>query len=81
MFYIIMFLFHFVIIIYSRVCILFGSFLHAVPFPHVLHPTHHIQAEPVWPLSLILLKRRHKHNKENKVFLLVDLRIAIQRDC
>jgi hypothetical protein len=29
------------------------------------------QAEPVLPLSLILLKRRHKHNKEDKAFLLV----------
>jgi hypothetical protein len=27
-----------------------------------------------------LLKKRHKHNKENKVFLLVELRIVIQRD-
>jgi hypothetical protein len=27
-----------------------------------------------------LLKRRHKHNKKDKAFLLVDLRIAIQRD-
>jgi hypothetical protein len=27
-----------------------------------------------------LLKRRHKHNKEDKAFLLVELRIAIQRD-
>jgi hypothetical protein len=26
-----------------------------------------------------LLKKRHKHNKEDKVFLLVELRIAIQK--
>jgi hypothetical protein len=26
------------------------------------------------------LKRRHKHNKEDKAFLLAELRIAIQRD-
>jgi hypothetical protein len=26
------------------------------------------------------LKKRHKHNKEDKAFLLVELRIAIQRD-
>jgi hypothetical protein len=38
------------------------------------------QAEPVLSLSLILLKRRHKHNKEDKAFLLVELRIAIQKD-
>jgi hypothetical protein len=44
------------------------------PFPP------HFQAEPILPLSLILLKKRHKHNKEDKVFLLVELRIAIQRD-
>jgi hypothetical protein len=38
------------------------------------------QAEPVLPMSLILLKKTHKHNKEDKRFLLVELRIAIQRD-
>jgi hypothetical protein len=38
------------------------------------------QAEPVLPLSLILLKRKHKHNKKDKAFLLVELRIAIQKD-
>jgi hypothetical protein len=38
------------------------------------------QTGPVLPLSLILLKKRHEHNKEDKVFLLVELRIAIQRD-
>jgi hypothetical protein len=26
------------------------------------------------------LKKRHKHNKEDEAFLLVELRIAIQRD-
>jgi hypothetical protein len=26
-----------------------------------------------------LLKKRHKHNKENKAFVLVELRIAIQK--
>jgi hypothetical protein len=49
------------------------------PHPLPLNPPH-IQAEPVLPLSLILLKRRHKHNKKDKAFLLVELRIAIQRD-
>jgi hypothetical protein len=42
--------------------------------------TSHFQAEPVLPLSLILLKRRLKHNKEGKAFLLLELRTAIQRD-
>jgi hypothetical protein len=40
----------------------------------------HFQAEPVLLLSLILLKRRHKNKKKDKAFLLVELRIAIQRD-
>jgi hypothetical protein len=38
------------------------------------------QAEPAPPLPLILLKRRHKHNKKDKASLLVELRTAIQRD-
>jgi hypothetical protein len=37
------------------------------------------QAGPVLPLSLILLKKRDKGNKEDKVFLLTELRIAIQK--
>jgi archaellum biogenesis protein FlaJ (TadC family) len=37
------------------------------------------QAGPVLPLSLILLKKRDKLNKEDKAFLLVELRIAIQK--
>jgi hypothetical protein len=49
----------------------------------LLHPLpaapSHFQAEPVLPFSLILLKKRHKHNKEDKVFLLAELRIAIQK--
>jgi hypothetical protein len=58
---------------YSYVHALFGSFL-----PHPFLPPH-FQAEPVLPFSLILLKKRHKHNKEDKAFLLVELRIAIQK--
>jgi hypothetical protein len=38
------------------------------------------QASPVLFLSLILLKKRHKHNKEYKAFLIDELRIAIQGD-
>jgi hypothetical protein len=38
------------------------------------------QEGPVLPLSLILLKKRHKYNKKDKAFLLVELRIAIQRN-
>jgi hypothetical protein len=37
------------------------------------------QAGPVLPLSLVLLNKRDKPNKEDKVFLLVDLRITIQK--
>jgi hypothetical protein len=51
--------------------------LTSLPFPPF---PPHFQTEPVLPLSLILLKKRHKYNKEDKVFLLVELRIAIQKD-
>jgi hypothetical protein len=37
------------------------------------------QADPVLPLLLVLLKKRDKHKKEDNVFLLVELRIAIQK--
>jgi hypothetical protein len=58
---------------------LFGSFLLLAPSPtsSPLHPTG-FQAESVLPFSLILLKRRHKHNKEDKAVLLVELRVAIK---
>jgi hypothetical protein len=43
------------------------------PYPHpTLSPQPpRFQAELVLPLSLILLKRRHKHNRKDKVPLLV----------
>jgi hypothetical protein len=44
-----------------------------LPFPP------QFQTGPVLPLSLVFLKKRDKHNKEEKVFLLVKLRIAIQK--
>jgi hypothetical protein len=34
---------------------------------------------PVLPLSLVLLKKRDKPKKEDKAFLLVELRIAMQK--
>jgi hypothetical protein len=37
-------------------------------------------AEPVLPLSLILLKKRHKHNKEDKAFLPVELNKELYRE-
>jgi hypothetical protein len=49
--------------------LLYSLFSSALPF----------QAGPVLPLSLILLKKRHKPNKEDKAFLLVELRIAIKK--
>jgi hypothetical protein len=55
--------------IYSHVHTLFGPFLtpalYLLPFPFT---PPHFQAEPV-----ILLKRRHKHNKKDKAFLLVEI--------
>jgi hypothetical protein len=46
--------------IYSHVCTLFGSFLPPAPIPHPLVPCPPcFQAEPVLPLSLILLRKRH----------------------
>jgi hypothetical protein len=61
-------------------CTHIGSFL--LPAPYLPPPPSplHFQAEPVLPLSLILLKRRHKYNKKDKAFLLVELRVAVQRD-
>jgi hypothetical protein len=37
------------------------------------------QAGHILPLSIVLLKKRDKPNKEDKVFLLVELRIALQK--
>jgi hypothetical protein len=54
------------------------SFLPLLPSPIISPP--HFLTEPVLPLSLILLKRKHKNNKEDKAFLLVEIRIAIQGD-
>jgi hypothetical protein len=66
----------FLLFIYSHVRTLFGSSPPPSPPPAPscspslpLPPP--FQAEPVLPLSLILLKRGHKHNKKDKVFLLV----------
>jgi hypothetical protein len=47
------------------------------PPPSAPHPPH-FQAESVLPLSLILLKRRHKHSKKDKAFLLLEIGIAIE---
>jgi hypothetical protein len=47
------------------------------PIPNPLPPQ--FQAGPVLPLSLVLLKKRDKPNQEDKEFLLVELRIAIQK--
>jgi hypothetical protein len=55
---------------------------HFSPLPHSppsLSLSPHFQPETFLPLSLILLNRRLKHNKEDKAFLLVELWIAIQK--
>jgi hypothetical protein len=49
-----------------------GHFSPFAPLLQLLLPSPtQLQAEPVLPLSLILLKKIHKHNKKDKVFLLV----------
>jgi hypothetical protein len=48
------------------------------PPPSPLFPSQ-FQAGHFLPLSLVLLKKRDKPNKEDKVFLLVELRTAIQK--
>jgi hypothetical protein len=50
------------------------------PPPPFLHFPPQFQIGPVLPLSLILLKKKHKHNREDKAFFLVELRIVTQRD-
>jgi hypothetical protein len=59
--------------------ILFGSFLPLPPSTTLFPFPTQFQAGPVLPLSVVLLKKRDKPNKEDKVFLLVELRIAIQK--
>jgi hypothetical protein len=49
------------------------------PLPPPLLSSPQFQGGPVLPLSLILLEKRHKPNMEDKAFLLVELRIAIQK--
>jgi hypothetical protein len=50
------------------------------PLPPPFLPSPQFLAGPILPLSLILLKKGHMHNKKDKTFLLVELRIAIQKD-
>jgi hypothetical protein len=50
-----------------------------LPPPNLSAFTPQFQVGPVQSLSLVLLKKRDKHNEEDKVFLLVELRIAIQK--
>jgi hypothetical protein len=70
----------FYLFIYSHEHTLFGSFLLPPPLHAPLLPSPpQFQAGPVLALSLILLKKRHKPNKEDKAFLLVELRIPIQK--
>jgi hypothetical protein len=67
------FLFIFISLNYSfiHMCVhCLGHFSPLSPSPQPL-PSPNFQIGHVLPLSLILLKKRHKHNKEDKVFLLV----------
>jgi hypothetical protein len=67
-------------IIHLFTCAYIGSFLPPAPLSYPLPSSPpQFQADPVLPLSLILLKKRHKPNKEDKAFLLVELRIAIKK--
>jgi hypothetical protein len=50
------------------------------PFPPFPSTPPQFHAGPILPLSLILLKKKHKHNKKDKALFLVELRIAIQKD-
>jgi hypothetical protein len=56
-----------------------GHFSSLSPLPPSSPFPPQFQAGSVLPLSLVLLKKRDKPNKEDKVFLLVELRIAIQK--
>jgi hypothetical protein len=60
---------------------LFGSFLPPDPLPQPLFLL--LPSLPYRSCSALIsnfVEVRHKHNKENKVFLLVEIRIATQRD-
>jgi hypothetical protein len=56
-----------------------GHFSRLLPSSTLSSLPPQVQAGPVLPLLLVLLKEREKHNKEDKVFLLVELRIAIKK--
>jgi hypothetical protein len=54
-----------------------GHYSALSPTTSLSPPTPFFQVESVLPFSLILLKRRHKHNKEDKSFLPVEIRVVI----
>jgi hypothetical protein len=61
-------------------CIHVNNFSSLPPSPPLFPlPPPQFQVGPFLPLSLILLKKRYKPNKEDKAFLLVEMRIAIQK--
>jgi hypothetical protein len=53
---------------------------HFSPLPSPPFSPPHFQAEPLLPSSLILLREDKSNNKKDIVLLLVEIRIAIQRD-
>jgi hypothetical protein len=72
--------FYFIFYSFTHMCIhCLGHFSTLPPPPPSPSFPPQFQAGPVLPLLLILLKKRQKHNKEDKVFFLVELRIAIQK--
>jgi hypothetical protein len=50
------------------------------PLPPFSPSPPQFQAGPFLPSSMILMKKGHMHNKKDKVFLLAELRIPIQKD-
>jgi hypothetical protein len=67
----------FLILLFTCAYIVLGHFS-PLPPPAPSSPFRpQFQAGPVLPLSLVLLKKRDKPNKEDKAFLQVELRITI----
>jgi hypothetical protein len=66
-------------ILFSIIHLFTCTYIVWVISPPCSSPLPQFQAGPVLPLLLILLKKRHKPKKEDKAFLLVELRIAIQK--
>jgi hypothetical protein len=64
---------NFFLFFYSHVHTLFRSFLPPAPLPHPVFPS------PLSSRQVLFCLYHYKPNKEDKAFLLVELRIAIQK--